>query len=61
VVVHANFNPGDSGAGLIGEDGRVRGVVSAFLITRLGFSASQSGNGLMTPASAFCKEMDAAL
>jgi S1-C subfamily serine protease len=61
VVVHANFNPGDSGAGLFSADGRVRGVVSAFLITRLGFSASQSGNGLMTPASAFCAEMDGAL
>lgn len=61
VVVHANFNPGDSGAGLISEDGRLRGVVSAFLVTQLGFSASQSGNGLMTPASGFCKEMEAAL
>jgi S1-C subfamily serine protease len=61
IVVHANFNPGDSGAGLISQDGRVRGVVSALLITHLGFSASQSGNGLMTPASAFCTEMEAAL
>jgi S1-C subfamily serine protease len=61
IVVHANFNPGDSGAGLISEDGRIRGVVSAFLITRMGFSVSQSGNGLMTPASGFCAEMEKAL
>jgi S1-C subfamily serine protease len=61
IVVHANFNPGDSGAGLIGQDGRLRGIVSAFLVTQLGFSASQSGNGLMTPASGFCTEMEAAL
>lgn len=56
VPVSALFNPGDSGSGLFSPGGRVRGVVSAFAVTRIGFGGSQSGIGLMTPASAFCAE-----
>jgi S1-C subfamily serine protease len=61
IPVHANFNPGDSGGGLISPDGHLRGVISAFLVTWLGNSPSQSGTGLMVPASAFCTEMESAL
>jgi S1-C subfamily serine protease len=62
VAVSANFNPGDSGAGLISNSGRIRGVVTAYITTKTDvFSSSQSGNGLMTPASAFCGEMEKAL
>jgi len=62
VPVSALFNPGDSGSGLFSPDGRVRGVVSAFAVTQLGFmGASQSGIGLMTPTSVFCDEMKAGL
>lgn len=57
VALAALLNPGDSGSGMLSEDGKIRGVGVAFLITRIGFSASQSGNGLMVPASEFCAEM----
>lgn len=57
VALAALLNPGDSGSGMLSEDGKVRGVGVAFLITHIGFSASQSGNGLMVPASEFCAEM----
>lgn len=55
VPVHANFNPGDSGAGLFSPDGKLRGVVSSFLTTVISHpllpfpSLSQSGVGLAVP------------
>lgn len=60
LVVSAMFNPGDSGSGIFDNDGEIRGIVTAAVISRINSSSSQSGNGLVLPASAFCEEMDAA-
>jgi S1-C subfamily serine protease len=57
--VQANFNPGDSGSGLFDMDGNLRGVVDAFVVLQATMmSVSQSGIGLMLPASEFCNSMD---
>lgn len=60
LVVSAMFNPGDSGSGIFDSDGEIRGIVTAAVISQINSSSSQSGNGLVLPASAFCEEMDAA-
>lgn len=65
VPLAAMLNPGDSGSGMLSEAGEVRGVGVASLLTRIGAgfgsSLSQSGNGLMVPASEFCADMVAGL
>lgn len=57
VVVSALFNPGDSGSGIFDDDGEIRGIVTGAVISRINGSSSQSGNGLVLPASAFCPEL----
>ena len=65
VPLAALLNPGDSGSGMFSDEGLIRGVGVAFLITRIptmyGAAPSQSGNGLMVPTSEFCEDMVAAL
>jgi serine protease Do len=61
IPLSANINPGDSGSGMFDDFGHVRGVAVAFLTTNIpqgfGFAPSQSGIGLMVPASQFCADM----
>lgn len=57
VPVASMFNPGDSGSGIFSDAGEVRGIVIAFLYTMIGPIPSQSGNGLVMPASVVCEEL----
>lgn len=57
IPVASMFNPGDSGSGIFSDDGRVRGIVIAFIYTLIGPFPSQSGNGLVLPASVICGEV----
>lgn len=58
VVVSAMFNPGDSGSGIFDDDGEIRGIITGAVISRINNSSSQSGNGLVLPASAFCPALE---
>lgn len=58
VQVSGMLNPGDSGAAIFNDKGDIRGIVNAFIPAQMGmFGLSQSGNGIVVPASSFCDAM----